>query len=51
MCNKCAELDERIRHYRGIASRITDQRTIDGIKRLIADMEAKKKVLHPEQPE
>jgi len=48
MCDKCQELDKKIEHYRRIAETITDQFTIDGIKSLIADMEALKAALHPE---
>jgi hypothetical protein len=49
MCDKCAELDEKIRHYQRMAIHITDQLTLDGIKRLIEDMDAKKSALHPAQ--
>ena len=44
MCVKCNELDNKIAHYRLMALRITDQRTLDGIagliKQLAADREA-----------
>jgi len=49
MCEKCVELDGRIEHYRGIASRITDQAMLDGIKELIERAKAQKAELHPEQ--
>ena len=49
MCDKCTEIDDRIKHYRDIASRITDQRTVDGIKKLIVDLQAKKTALRPDQ--
>jgi hypothetical protein len=42
MCDKCNELDEKIKHYERIASSITDQLMIDGIKKLIKDMQIKK---------
>jgi hypothetical protein len=49
MCEKCTELDSKIEHYRLMASRMTDQATLDGIKRLIERMQAQKVELHPEQ--
>jgi hypothetical protein len=49
MCDKCVELDEKIVRYRRISSSIMDQFRIDKIKELIADAEAEKATLHPEQ--
>ena len=49
MCDKCIELDVKIEHYQHLSSRITDQQTLDGIKKLIADLQARKTALHPEQ--
>jgi beta-phosphoglucomutase-like phosphatase (HAD superfamily) len=49
MCEKCAELDSKIEHYRFMASRITDQPLLDGIKELIEQMQAQKVALLPEQ--
>jgi beta-phosphoglucomutase-like phosphatase (HAD superfamily) len=49
MCEKCTELDKKIEHYRIMASRITDQPVLDGIKELIERMQAQKAALHPEQ--
>jgi beta-phosphoglucomutase-like phosphatase (HAD superfamily) len=51
MCDKCVELDSKIEHYQHMASRITDQATLDGIKELIERMQAQKAALHPEQTE
>ena len=51
MCEKCVELDGKIEHYRRLSSRITDQPTLDGIKKLIEEINAQKAVLHPEQTE
>jgi hypothetical protein len=51
MCDKCAELDNRIERYRRVASSINDQLTIDRLKDMIADLEAQKVALHPEQKE
>ena len=50
MCEKCAELDERIDRYHRVASSISDQLTIDRIKDMIADLKAQKAALHAEQP-
>ena len=49
MCEKCAELDGKIKHYRTLASGLTDQPTLDGIGELITLMQAEKAALHPEQ--
>jgi hypothetical protein len=49
MCKQCVETDKKIDHYRVMASRITDQPTIDGIKELMERMQAAKAALHPEQ--
>jgi hypothetical protein len=49
MCERCAELDERLRRYRRISDSINDQLTIDRIKGMIDDLEAQKAALHPEQ--
>jgi hypothetical protein len=49
MCEKCAELDSKIEHYQHMASRITDQQMLDGIKKLIERVQAEKAALHPEQ--
>ena len=47
MCDKCAELDGKIRHYQRMAIYIADQLTLDGIKTLNEEMNARKMVLHP----
>ena len=49
MCEKCVELDKKIEHYRGMIWAIGDQLTVERIKALIADLQAQKVVLHPEQ--
>jgi beta-phosphoglucomutase-like phosphatase (HAD superfamily) len=49
MCEQCVEIDKKIDHYRVMASRITDQPLLDGIKELIERMQAQKIALHPEQ--
>ena len=47
MCEKCVEIDGKIEHYRIIASRMTDQVMLDGIKQLTTDLQAQKAALHP----
>ena len=49
MCEKCIEIDGKIEHYQNLSSLITDHRTLDAIKLLIAEMEAEKQALHPEK--
>ena len=49
MCDKCAELDEKIERYRRVSSSINDQLTIDRLKALIEELHAQKAALHPEQ--
>jgi hypothetical protein len=46
MCARCTEIDEEIRHLSKLASQLTDQKTLDGILTLIADLEAEKAGLH-----
>jgi hypothetical protein len=50
MCDRCVELDGKIEHYRGIASRITDEAMIRGIEVLIEWAKAQRAALDPEQP-
>jgi hypothetical protein len=49
MCDKCEQLDKKIEHYQKLLLGIADQLTVDRIKSLIADLQAQKTVLHPEQ--
>ena len=49
MCDKCAELDKRIEHYERMLLSIGDQITVERIAALIADLQAQKATLHPEQ--
>jgi hypothetical protein len=51
MCDQCIELDGKIEHYQRMASRITDQAMLDGIKELIERMKAQKAAFHSEQTE
>ena len=49
MCDRCVELDDKIEHYQVMASRITDQAMLDGIKWLIERAKTEKAGLHPEE--
>ena len=51
MCEKCVEIDEKVEHYRSLASRLLDSATIKGIEALIADLLALKEQLHSAQEE
>jgi hypothetical protein len=48
MCEKCKPIDERIERYQRLVKNINDQQTIDGVTRLIDELEKQKKTLHPE---
>jgi hypothetical protein len=50
MCEQCEELDKKISHYRKLASSLTDEPTLLGMKKLIEEAEARKRALHPDQP-
>jgi hypothetical protein len=49
MCDNCDEIDVKILHLRDVARRIIDQQTLDGIDKLIAELDAQKAALHPEK--
>ena len=49
MCDRCVKLDGKIEHYQRMASRITDQAMLDGIKELIEQAKVQNDALHPEQ--
>ena len=51
MCEKCIEIDEKVEHYRSLASRVLDGAMIKGIEALIADLLALKEKLHRAQEE
>jgi hypothetical protein len=48
MCDACAQLDEKIEHYKKVISAMTDQLTIERITALVLDMQAQKAALHPQ---
>ena len=43
------EIDGKIERYKNLSSLVTDQQTLDGIKLLIAQLQAEKQELHPGQ--
>ena len=49
ICDKCVELDKRITHYQTLALRVMDPPTVEGINKLINEMQARKAALHREQ--
>ena len=49
MCEQCVQIDKKIGDYQRMASRITDRPMLDGIKRLLGEMEAQKLALHRER--
>jgi hypothetical protein len=49
MCERCAELEERIARYREVADLILDQSALSSITLLIERCEAQKRDLHSER--
>jgi len=49
MCEKCVDIDKRILHLQGLATRVLDQQVVDGIEKLIAELAGRKIALHPDQ--
>ena len=49
MCDKCVELDKKIAHYQTLALRVMDPPTVEGINKLIDEMQFLKAALHREQ--
>jgi hypothetical protein len=47
MCEGCRKIEEKIAHYREMASYVMDRPTLDSIDVLVARLEAEKRVLHP----
>ena len=47
MCDKCQELDKKIKQYERIAASINDQFTIDRIRALVEELRVQKAALHP----
>jgi hypothetical protein len=51
MCWRCDEIGKKIEHYRKLATRITDERSLKGVELLIARLNETKEGLHPEGPD
>ena len=49
MCDTCAQLDDKIVHYRKVMSAMTDQLTIERIAALVSELEAQIAALHPNE--
>jgi hypothetical protein len=49
MCDKCEKLDKKIEHYETMLVSIGDRATVERLTAMIADLQAQKVVLHPEQ--
>jgi hypothetical protein len=49
MCEKCAPLDKKIEHYETMVVSIGDRATVERLMAMIADLQARKAALHPEQ--
>jgi hypothetical protein len=49
MCEKWVKIDGRIAHLKGMTFRISDQQALDGIYKVLAELEAQKTELHPER--
>jgi hypothetical protein len=43
------KIDERVAHYRRIASNVTDKLTLDRIEELIFKLDTEKAALHPDK--
>ena len=42
MCDKCNELDAKIERYKKLAARLFDSPTVEGINKLVEEMQAEK---------
>lgn len=49
MCEKCAEIDDKIERYQRLSFMTTDQLTLDRIKELIERLQSEKATFHAEQ--
>jgi hypothetical protein len=47
MCGQCRKIEEKIAHYREMASYIMDRTTLDSIDVLVARLDEEKRFLHP----
>jgi hypothetical protein len=51
MCNRCLQLDEKLRHFRRIAARVNDELTDEALDALALEHETQKLAFHPEANE
>jgi len=49
MMTRLAEIDQEIRQLKALADQLTDQKTLEGLANLIADLEAEKAALADEK--
>jgi hypothetical protein len=49
MCDKCARLDKKIEHYETMIVSIGDRVTVERLMVMVANLQAQKASLHPEQ--
>jgi hypothetical protein len=47
MCSKCADIENKIAHYRRMAIHVPDELTLEGIAVLLRAMTVEKAALHP----
>jgi len=47
MCEKCAQLDEKVLRCNALSKQITDPLTLNGIAILVGQYEAQRRALHP----
>ena len=47
MCNKCDEIDQVVVRYLRLKRQVNDRQTHEAADRLLAKLEADKRVLHP----
>jgi hypothetical protein len=46
MCWKCVQIDKEMEHYRGLSTRVSDERSVKCLDILIEKLEGEKKELH-----
>jgi hypothetical protein len=49
MYEKCADIDHQVELYRKLSLAVYDQATLERIKSALADLQAEKATLHPDQ--
>ena len=48
MCHLCSDLDAKLERYFKLVSQVTDRLALEALKKLIAEVQSKKSLLHPE---